>query len=148
MPGAITAGNPGPMTHGLLWLPLLLVFGLLTALGWLERRRQQLFRDWAEGAELAKLDACGAARLRDGLLSWSSFEAGQLKPQGRFEIKQLELVELLSLRSGEAPLTEESQGACRLRLVGGGQQCDLPFADAERARQWIQELMARSRCDL
>jgi hypothetical protein len=145
---ALTAGSPGPMTHGLLWLPLLLVFVLLTALGWLERRRQSLFRAWAEGSELAKLDACGAAQLRDGILSWSSFEAGRLQPQGRFEIKQLELVELLALGSGEAPLTAESQGACRLRLVGGGQQCDLPFADAERARRWIDELMARSRCDL
>ena len=29
------------MSHGLLWLPLLLVFVLLTALGWLERRRQR-----------------------------------------------------------------------------------------------------------
>jgi hypothetical protein len=136
------------MIHGLLWLPLLLVFVLLTALGWLERRRQQLFRDWAAGAELAKLDACGAARLVDGVLSWSSFEAGKLQPQGEFVIKNLELVELLSLGSGEAPLTDESQGACRLRLVGGGVQRDLPFADAERARRWIQELMSRSRCEL
>ena len=29
--------------HGLLWLPLLLAFVLLAALGWLERRRQSLF---------------------------------------------------------------------------------------------------------
>lgn len=136
------------MNHGLIWLPLLLVFVLLTSLGWLERRRQQLFREWAEGAELAKLDACGAARLRDGLLSWSRFEAGRFQNEGEFVIKTLELVELLSLGSGEAPLTEESQGACRLRLVGGGQQKDLPFSDAQRARRWIEELMARSRCDL
>ena len=136
------------MIHGLLWLPLLLVFVLLTSLGWLERRRQRLFREWAEGAELAKLDGCGAARLVDGLLTWSTFEAGQLKPQGSFVIKQLELVELLALGSGEAPLTEEAQGACRLRLVGGGEQKDLPFSDAERARRWIQELMSRSRCEL
>lgn len=136
------------MSHGLIWLPLLLVFVLLTGLGWLERRRQRLFREWAEGSELAKLDACGAARLRDGLLSWSRFSAGRFEEEGEFVIKTLELVELLSLRSGEAPLTEESQGACRLRLVGGGQQKDLPFADAQRARQWIGELMARSRCDL
>jgi hypothetical protein len=136
------------MTHGLLWFPLLLVFVLLTALGWLERRRQRLFRDWAEGAELAKLDNCGAARLVDGLLSWSTFEAGQLKPEDEFVIKQLELVELLALGSGEAPLTDEAQGACRLRLVGNGEQKDLPFADAERARRWIGELMARSRCEL
>ena len=52
------------MSHGLLWLPLLAAFVLLAALGWLERRRQNLFRDWAEGAELAKLDGCGGARLR------------------------------------------------------------------------------------
>jgi hypothetical protein len=25
---------------------------------------------------------------------------------------------------------------------------DLPFSDAERARRWMQELMARSRCEL
>ena len=129
-------------------MPLLLVFVLLTGLGWLERRRQRLFRDWAAGAELAKLDAAGAARLVDGVLSWATFEAGSFRELGSFEIKQLELTELLSLRSGEAPLTEESQGACRLRLVGGGQQKDLPFSEAERARRWMDELMARSRCEL
>jgi hypothetical protein len=136
------------MTHGLLWMPLLVVFVLLTTLGWLERRRQRLFREWAEGAELAKLDGCGAARLLEGELSWSLFRAGKLEPQGSFPIKSLELVELLSLGSGEAPLTEESQGSCRLRLVGGGVQKDVPFSDAERARRWMHDLMSRSRCEL
>ncbi len=136
------------MSHGLLWLPLLVVFVLLTALGWLERRRQRLFSDWARGSELSKLDGCGAARLSEGILTWSTFEAGQLKPQGTFVISKLELVELLALGSGEAPLTEESQGSCRLRLVGAGAQQDLPFADAGRARRWMDELMARSRCEL
>ncbi|MFN7739688.1 MAG: hypothetical protein ACK5RA_05460, partial [Cyanobacteriota bacterium] len=102
------------MGQGLLWVPLLLVFLLLTSLGWLERRRQRLFRDWAAGSELAKLDAAGAARLVDGELSWCRFEAGSFQPAESFVIKQLELVELLSLGSGEAPLTEESQGPCRL----------------------------------
>ncbi|MFN5465040.1 MAG: hypothetical protein ACK40D_04960 [Cyanobacteriota bacterium] len=136
------------MGQGLLWVPLLLVFVLLTGLGWLERRRQRLFRDWAAGAELAKLDAAGAARLVDGVLSWATFEAGNFRELDSFEVKQLELTELLSLRSGEAPLTQESQGACRLRLVGGGQQKDLPFSEADRARRWMDELMARSRCEL
>ncbi|QEY30889.1 hypothetical protein EVJ50_14375 [Synechococcus sp. RSCCF101] len=136
------------MTQGLLWLPLLLFFVLLTALGWLERRRQGLFRTWATGSELAKLDGQGAARLKDGLLSWASFEAGKLNPQGEFRVRQLELLELLALDTGEAPLTEESQGQCRIRLVGAGQQADVPFADADRARLWMDELMARCRCDL
>ena len=143
-----TATFDPPMIHGLLWFPLLLAFVLLTALGWLERRRQNLFRDWAAGSELSKLDGSGAARLKNGILSWSSFEAGRFQEQGTFEITKLELLELMSLTSGEAPLTQESQGRCRLRLIGNGQEMDVPFADAERARRWIDQLMAQSRCDL
>ena len=99
------------MSHGLIWLPLLVVFPLITALGWLERRRQQLFRTWAEGAELSKLDDCGGARLIDGVVSWSTFESGTLVTKDSFIVKNLELVELLALGSGEAPLTDESHGA-------------------------------------
>ncbi len=136
------------MIHGLLWFPLLFTFLLLTALGWLERRRQNLYRDWAQGAELAKLDGSGAARLKEGVLSWSNFEAGTFKEQDSFEITKLELVELMALSSGDAPLTNESQGRCRLRLVGQGKEIDVPFSDADRARQWMNQLMAKARCDL
>ena len=136
------------MSHGLLWFPLLLAFVLLASLGWLERRRQNLFRTWAEGSELAKLDGCGGARLKDGELQWSSFEAGKFQDQGSFNVCKLELVELMSLASGDAPLTDESQGRCRLRLIGKGLQMDVPFSDADRARNWGEQLMARARCDL
>ena len=54
------------MIHGLLWFPLLIAFVLLTALGWLERRRQALYRSWAKNSELAKLDSSGAARKLGG----------------------------------------------------------------------------------
>ena len=137
-----------PMIHGLIWFPLLIVFVLLTALGWLERRRQNLFLNWAEGSELSKLDGSGAARLKEGIFSWSSFEAGAFQEQDTFEIKQLELLELMALTSGEAPLTTESQGRCRLRLIGGGKEMDVPFSDAEQARKWMNQLMEKARCDL
>ncbi len=136
------------MIHGLLWFPLLLAFGLLTALGWLERRRQNLFRTWAKGAEISKLDSSGGAMLKEGVLSWSTFEAGSFNQKGSFDITKLELLELMSLTSGEAPLTEESQGRCRLRLIGSGQEMDVPFTDAEQAREWMDQLMGKSRCDL
>ena len=116
------------MLHGLLWLPLLFIFILLTALGWLERRRQNLFRDWASGSELCKLDSSGAASLKNGILYWSAFEAGEFKEKDTFIIKKLELIELMALTSGEAPLTNESQGKCRLRLVGSGKEMDVPFS--------------------
>ena len=136
------------MIHGLLWLPLLIIFILLTALGWLERRRQNLFRNWAEGSELCKLDSSGAASLKDGKLIWSAFEAGEFKEKDSFVIKKLELIELMALTSGEAPLTNESQGKCRLRLVGSGREMDVPFSDAEKAREWLDELMTKARWDL
>jgi len=136
------------MIHGLLWFPLLIVFVLLTALGWIERRRQSLYLLWADGAELSKLDGSGAARLKQGKLIWSSFEAGSFKERGTFEITKLELVELMALSSGEAPLTDESQGRCRLRLIGKGKEMDVPFTDADKARQWMNQLMAKARCEL
>jgi len=136
------------MLHGLLWLPLILIFFLLTALGWLERRRQNLFRNWANGSELCKLDSSGAAYLKDGKLTWSAFEAGEFKEQESFIIKKLELIELMALTSGEAPLTDESQGKCRLRLIGSGREMDVPFSDADRAREWMDQLMQKARCDL
>ena len=136
------------MIHGLLWLPLLMAFFLIAALGWLERRRQNLYLIWAKGSELAKLDGTGAARLKDGFLCWSSFEAGSFKEEAIFEVKKLEMVELMALSSGEAPLTIESQGRCRLRLIGSGNEIDVPFSDAERARQWMDQLMSKARCDL
>ena len=136
------------MLHGLLWLPLIFIFFLLTALGWLERRRQNLFRKWANGSELCKLDSSGAAYLKDGKLTWSAFEAGEFKDKESFTIKKLELIELMALTSGEAPLTDESQGKCRLRLVGSGSEMDVPFSDADRAREWMDQLMQKARCDL
>ena len=136
------------MIHGLLWLPLLMAFILIASLGWLERRRQNLYLIWAKGSELAKLDGTGAARLKDGILCWSSFEAGSFKEEATFEVKKLEMVELMALSSGEAPLTKESQGCCRLRLIGSGNEIDVPFSDAERARQWMDKLMSKARCDL
>ena len=136
------------MLHGLLWLPLIFIFFLLTALGWLERRRQNLFRNWAIGSELCKLDSSGAAYLKDGKLTWSAFEAGEFKEKDSFIIKKLELIELMALTSGEAPLTDESQGKCRLRLVGSGREMDVPFSDADRAREWMDQLMQKARCDL
>ncbi len=136
------------MIHGLLWLPLLMAFFLIAALGWIERRRQNLYLIWAKGSELAKLDGTGAARLKAGILCWSSFEAGSFKEEATFEVKKLEMVELMALSSGEAPLTKESEGRCRLRLVGSGREIDVPFSDAERARQWMDKLMSRARCDL
>ena len=136
------------MSHGLLWTPLLLVFVLLAALGWLERRRQTLFRQWSEGSELAKLDDSGGAQLKNGELRWCLFEAGKFEDKGCFDICRLELVELMALSSGEAPLASESQGRCRLRLIGEGRQMDVPFSDADRARGWIDQLMTTARCDL
>ena len=66
------------MSHGLLWFPLLLACaaGLARMAG---TAAPKSFRAWAEGSELAKLDGCGGARLKDGELHWSSFESAAFR---------------------------------------------------------------------
>ena len=136
------------MREDLLWFPLLVTFIVLTALGWLERRRQALFRLWAQGAELAKLDAAVAMRLQDGRISWGSVGPKGVELTGDIAVNHLELCELMADRSGDVPLTDEAYGPCRLRLVADGQSLDVPFSDAVRARLWVDELMSRVRCQL
>ena len=136
------------MREGLLWLPLLVVFVVLTALGWLERRRQVLFRRWAEGSELAKLDATVAMRLQDGRISWGVVGPQGVELAGDIAVNHLEICELMADRSGDVPLTNEASGPCRLRLVAEGRSLDIPFSDAVRARLWVDELMSRVSCQL
>ncbi|HBP54305.1 MAG TPA: hypothetical protein DD643_08255 [Synechococcus sp. UBA8638] len=136
------------MREGLLWLPLLVIFVVLTALGWLERRRQALFRHWAQGAELARLDAATAMRLQDGRISWGPVGPKGIELAGDIAVNHLELCELMADRSGDVPLTDEASGPCRLRLVANGQSLDIPFSDAVRARLWVDELMSQVRCQL
>ena len=136
------------MREGLLWLPLLVIFVVLTALGWLERRRQALFRRWAEGSELARLDGAMAVRLRDGRISWGPVGPKGVELAGDVAVNHLEICELMADRSGDTPLTDESCGPCRLRLVAEGRSLDIPFNDAVRARLWVDELMSRVCCRL
>ena len=136
------------MREGLLWLPLLVIFVVLTALGWLERRRQALFRCWAEGSELAKLDAAVAMRLQDGRISWGVVGPKGVALAGDIAVNHLEICELMADSSGDVPLTNEASGPCRLRLVAEGRSLDIPFSDAVRARLWVDELMSRVSCQL
>ena len=136
------------MRDAFLWLPLLAIFMVLTALGWLERRRQTLFRVWAQGAELAKLDAAVAMRLQDGRISWGAVGPKGVELAGDIAVNHLEICELMADRSGDVPLTNEACGPCRLRLVADGRSLDIPFSDAIRARLWVDELMSRVCCQL
>ncbi|OOV33823.1 hypothetical protein BV61_04120 [Candidatus Synechococcus spongiarum LMB bulk15M] len=136
------------MREGLLWLPLLVIFVVLTALGWMERRRQALFRLWAQGSELARLDAAVAMRLQDGRISWGSVGPKGVELAEDIAVNHLELCELMADRSGDVPLTDEAYCPCRLRLVAEGRSLDIPFSDAVKARLWVDELMSRVRCQL
>ena len=136
------------MREGLLWLPLLVIFVVLVALGWLERRRQELFRVWAQGAELARMDAAVAMRLQEGRISWGSVGPKGVELMGDIAVNQLEVCELMADRSGDVPLTDEAYGPCRLRLVAAGRSLDIPLSDAVKARLWLDELVSRARCQL
>ena len=72
---------------------------------------------------------------------------GSFKEEGRFVINSLEVVELMSLASGEAPLADESQGQCRLRLIGENSKW-MFRSRCGTGPSWMNQLMAKARCDL
>ena len=42
----------------------------------------------------------------------------------------------------------KNKNKVKLRLVGDGKEMDVPFSDADQAREWMEQLMEKARCDL
>ncbi|MFN4066424.1 MAG: hypothetical protein ACK4K5_04295 [Thermosynechococcus sp.] len=90
------------MSHGLLWLPLLAVFIVLAWLGWVEYRKLEHYRQWAQQFEASKYDIAAVLGQQGDRLTW-----GRPTRQG---IVNLQTCELSTLQ--------------RVWVEGGGQRLE------------------------
>ncbi len=81
------------MERGLLWLPLLATFILLTWQGWNEYRKVEAYRNWAEQFERAKYDIYAVLGQNGSNLTW-----GKPTRQGPIKLETFSLKDVQSIR--------------------------------------------------
>jgi hypothetical protein len=130
------------MERGLLWLPLLLVFGGLAWAGWNEYQKIEAYRRWAANFDQAKYDIYSALAQKGKLITWGKpTRKGPIALQeiSLDEVAQIELwiddrlVELTAPPSNGSP-------ALVLMAAGRSQPIKIPFTEIPMAIQWVQYL--------
>lgn len=132
------------MNHGLLWLPLLAVFILLAWLGWVEYRKLEHYRQWAQQFEASKYDIAAVLGQQGDRLSW-----GRPTPQGIVHLQTCELsaIQTLWVEAGGQRIETENarcQGTIYLVLQTPTGNCHrIPFTELPLALAWRDRLQSK-----
>ncbi|MFN4278632.1 hypothetical protein [Thermosynechococcus sp.] len=118
------------MSHGLLWFPLLVVFIVLAWLGWVEYRKLEHYRQWAQQFEASKYDIAAVLGQQGDRLTW-----GRPTPQGivNGQTCQLSAIQSIWVEGGGQRLETESdrfKGTVYLVLQTSLGECHpIPFTE-------------------
>jgi hypothetical protein len=134
------------MIRGLLWLPLLAVFGWLAWAGWNEYQKLEAYRAWAAQFDHAKYDIYAALGQKGSDLTWGKpTRRGPINLQ-TFSLRQ---VEAIYLRAGDEQvnLADAASGkpvsgksiALEFQLANAAPVA-VPFTDGTLAAQWGEHL--------
>lgn len=132
------------MSHGLLWLPLLAVFIVLARLGWVEYRKLEHYRQWAQQFEASKYDIAAVLGQQGDRLVW-----GQPTRQGMLNLQTCELSEIQNVWvecGGQRVETETAhpKGAIHLVLqTPTGALYSIPFTELPLALAWRDRLQLK-----
>ncbi|NEP59494.1 MAG: hypothetical protein F6K31_21200 [Symploca sp. SIO2G7] len=128
------------MVHGLLWLPLLVFFSWMTWAGWNEYQKVETYKQWAIQFERAKYDIYAALGQTERTLTW-----GRPTRRGIVDLQSIQLNAVCSvdlLNKGDAAFRQTVDGtspksAAVIQLtLEDGNTPQIPFTDAELAKQW------------
>lgn len=138
------------MLHGLLWLPLLVVFIGLAWAGWNEYQKVEGYRQWATGFEQAKYDIYAVLGYKDSELAWGKPTRQGILDLQTFSLQQVQQIRLLV---NDAPIAFDTphppQGAIALEFgfPPGQTPIKIPFTEFSLAAQWgqfLQEKLSRT----
>ncbi|BAY52866.1 hypothetical protein NIES2134_120540 [Thermostichus vulcanus NIES-2134] len=129
------------MNHGLLWLPLLAVFIVLVGLGWVEYRKLEHYRQWAQQFEASKYDIAAVVGQQGDRLTW-----GEPTPKGIVDLQTCNLSTVQSIwveRGNQRLETEATPTKGRVYLVlqtYTGEHYRIPFTELPLALAWRDRL--------
>lgn len=132
------------MSHGLLWLPLLAVFIVLARLGWVEYRKLEHYRQWAQQFEASKYDIAAVLGQQGDRLTW-----GRPTQQGIVNLQTCDLADIQSVwvESGGQRLETEAtpaKGTIHLVLQTSTGECHrIPFTELPLALAWRDRLQSK-----
>ncbi len=128
------------MERGLLWLPLLAVFGWLTWAGWNEYRKLEAYRHWAAGFPKAKYDICAVLGQNGEDLVW-----GKPTRRGPIALQQVSLQQIravyLKVNGQRVDSSQPPAGqSVVLELVTDAACLEIPFTEVSLAALWAEHL--------
>ncbi|MDX2245045.1 MAG: hypothetical protein NW224_30580 [Leptolyngbyaceae cyanobacterium bins.302] len=130
------------MTHGLLWLPLLVFFFWLAWTGWREYQKVEAYQQWATAFDRAKYDIYSVLGQKGDELTWGI--------PTRQEPINLETIALQSIDSIQLRVNGQvtdfadppAKGRAELELVRHDRPSStlIPFTEPPLAAKWGQHL--------
>ena len=83
------------MERGLLWLPLLIAFGVLAWNGWNEYQKVEAYRRWVEQFDRGKYDIYAVLGQKGDLLTWGKPTRSEPVDLQTFSLKDVKEIRLL-----------------------------------------------------
>lgn len=132
------------MTEGLVWLALLFVFIGLASFGWIEYRKVEAYRVWAQSFERAKYDIYAVLGQKGQTLTW-----GEPTSTGPINLQHCSIdtiTNVLVQVDGqgidlEHPPDKSKTVHLVLESQGGENPLLIPFTDMTMAVEWAQYLI-------
>lgn len=120
------------MVRGLIWLPLLTIFLVLTAWGWQEYQKVEAYGRWARAYERHKYDIYAVLGQQGDQLTWGKPSGVK---HGELQITDLQTICLQDIR--EITLQTVPNLAITLESKDGEQIYKIPFTDLAIATKWL-----------
>lgn len=132
------------MTEGLVWLALLFVFIGLASFGWIEYRKVEAYRIWAQSFERAKYDIYAVLGQKGKTLTW-----GKPTSKGPINLQTCSIDTIATVLvqvDGQCIDLENPPGKGKtVQLVLESQEGEnpflIPFTDMTMAVEWAQYLI-------
>lgn len=132
------------MTEGLVWLALLSVFIGLASFGWIEYRKVEAYRVWAQSFERAKYDIYAVLGQKEETLTW-----GQPTLKGPINLQRCSIHTIVNVvvqvDDQSVDLEHPPDKGKTVQLVLQRQNHEnpffIPFTDITMAVEWAQYLI-------
>jgi len=130
------------MTEGLVWLALLGVFIGLAGAGWVEYRKVEAYRIWAQAFERTKYDIYAVLGQQEQTLTW-----GKPTPKGPIDLQCCDIcnIESVEILVDGQPIDIDHPSSTgkqvQLSLHESHQNILIPFTDVSLAVEWAQYLI-------